>query len=156
MRSITWRPGEYSPKGKKNLRLTLKVFCYSAVSCTAFAGAERSRWHQTESKKPKESPGHHLCLPQLVHSPGTNGRGKLCRMPWPNVLCTIPDRCWLCCEMMHVKVKAVNNGVLQILLLVFFKVLFLHPPSASTRSGTGLARPRSPRLLVHWLFPTPC
>lgn len=89
-------------KGKKTLRLTWKGFCFSAVFCTAFAGAKRSRWHQTENKKPKRSPGHHLCLPQLVHSPGTNGRGQPWRMPWPTVLCTIPDHRCLCWEIMHV------------------------------------------------------
>lgn len=55
-------------------------------------------------------------------------------------------------------VKEVNNCVLQTLLLVFFKVLLCtHPgPPASARPGTGLARPRYPRLPVHWLFPTLC
>lgn len=89
-------------KGKKNLRLTWQGFCFSAVSCMAFAGAKRSRWHQTKRKKPKRSPSHHLCLPQLVHWPRTNGRDKLWRMPWLTVLCTIPDHCLLCCEIMHV------------------------------------------------------
>lgn len=98
---ITWRWEEPLKERKADIRLTLTGFCFFAVPCMVFAEEKRSRWHKTENKKPKRSHGHHLCLPQLVHSPGINGRGKLCRMPWLTILCKIPDCCLLCCEIMH-------------------------------------------------------
>lgn len=156
---ITWRPEEWPLKGRESdLRLTLTGFCFSAVSCMVFTGAKRSRWHKAERKKPKWSHSHHLCLPQLVHSPGLNGRGKLCRMPWPTILCKTPDCCLLCCEIIHMLEwkqpttvfrkscsQSCFNGACPA----------LHPtPPAYVRPGIGLAQPVSQRLLFHWLFPT--